>query len=69
MIQDNHHTHGLLGFILAFLSPWIGELGLIVQTLAGILGLVLLIHAIRHKRLEIKKLKKEIDDYYDAKKP
>lgn len=63
MDQNGHPgTIGIIGAILAFISPWLTELGLIVQIMAGIGGLILVGFGIYYKRLQIKKLKKELGD-------
>lgn len=61
-ISENSPTYGLVGFVIAILSPLVSELGIVIQVLAGLCGLILMIHAIFYKRLQIKKLKKEMED-------
>lgn len=66
LITHKDEIRGCIGAIMAFVSPFLTDLGLIIQVIAGLGGLVLLGYSIAHKhtqlRQEIRKLKKMEED-------
>lgn len=67
-IGHKDEARGCLGAILAFISPFLTDLGLIIQVIAGLGGLILLAYSIRHKHIQLKKELKELKKLEDDEK-
>lgn len=67
-MKDGSTYYGILGTVMAFVSQWLDTLNVLIQLIAGVGGLALLFYSIQVKRLEKRKLKKELNEKEDLSK-